>query len=40
VGKGKGDEGTGVTALYTHLVAFLDCYSLVTWDEGMKKARA
>ncbi len=31
MGKGiEGDEGTGVTALYTHLCVSLDCYPLVT----------
>ncbi len=31
LGKGVGgDEGTGVTALYTHLRVSLDCYPLVT----------
>ncbi len=31
MGKGVGgDEGTGVTALYTHLRVSLDCYPLVT----------
>jgi hypothetical protein len=34
VGKGKGDEGTGLIALYTHLRVSLDCYPLVTLRTG------
>ena len=38
-GEGKGDEGTGVTALYTYPRVSLDCYPLVTSEEGAKMAR-